>query len=140
MALSRLIIATETVEIPGDEPLVVRGLGVVEAVHLARSFFTEMQNLFDKAVAGELHGFDVEQSLLMLGEQGPRLIGNIIACAADEPDQWGNAMRLPLGVQLDALEKIGILTFGAEGGVEKFLGTVIKMLSGAADLQAKLLA
>lgn len=140
MALSRYLIATEKVEIPGNEDLVVRGLGVPEAVFLARSFFSEMQSLLEQAIAGKLDGSSAESVIASLGENAPRLMGAIIACAADEPDQVGTAMRLPLSVQIDALEKIGRLTFVGEGGAEKFMETVIKMLSGAADLQAKMLA
>ena len=62
----------------------------------------------------------------------------IIACGVGEPTEWQKAMQLPISIQAEALLHIGILTFAADGGAEKFMQTVLKVMSGVTALPANL--
>lgn len=138
MGLKNLVIPTETINVPGNDPLVVRGLDLPSILFLVRHHQEALSDLFNKAQGGVFDDATVDAIALAVFETAPELAAKIIACACDEPDEWQNAMRLPVSVQVQIIERIGVLTFAAEGGVEKLLETVVKVLSGAARLPGKL--
>jgi hypothetical protein len=135
MGLKNLVIASETVEIPGNEPLVVRGLGLDSIIFLVRHHEDVVTDLFTKAQAGQLDGSSVESVVAMLADRAGPLAWMIIACGCGEPEEWKMAKVLPLDVQIEAIDKIVRLTFAGENALEKLLETVARMMSGAADLQ-----
>lgn len=57
----------------------------------------------------------------------PRLVGEIIALSAKEPDAIDEAAQLPFPLMLEALEKVFRVTFATEGGVKNFVETVIRV-------------
>lgn len=128
MALSSYVERQDSVEIPGNEPLVVRGFSLPDILLLIHRHKGMVEELFGRVASGELKSDTVEQTIMaVVGEFSP-VVGQVIASAAGEPDQWETAMRLPLGVQVEALDKIITLTFEANGGVEKFMGIIAKAL------------
>jgi hypothetical protein len=135
MGLKNLVIASETVEIPGNDPLVVRGLGLDSIIFLVRHHEDVVRDLFMKAQAGQLDGSSVESVVGMLADRAGPLAWMIIACGCGEPEEWQMAKALPLDVQIEAIDKIVRLTFAGENALEKMLETVARMMSGAADLQ-----
>jgi len=72
----------------------------------------------------------VGQLLSMAMGQFPEAVAELIALAADEPDMTAKVQKLPIGVQLDAIEKIIALTFSGEADVKKLVETVTRMAEG----------
>jgi len=138
VGLKNLVIPEVTVEIPGNEPLVVRGLGIDSVMFLVRHHRDNLEMLFQQAQAGKISAESAEAVALEVIAVSGILAGMIIACGAGEPDEWQKAMQLPMDVQAELLLQIGLLTFASEGGVEKFMQTVLKVMSGVAALPRKL--
>jgi hypothetical protein len=134
MGLKNLVIASEIIKVPGNDDLVVRGLGLDSIVYLLRHNQSALEEVFAAAQNGSLNASSVEGLAATLADRAGPLAYMLIACGCGEPEEWRNAGGLPLSVQIEAIEKIVNLTFASEGGVEKFLETVTRMLSGAADL------
>lgn len=135
MALAQYIERQETVEIPGNDPLVVRGFSLPDILLVVHRHKGMVEELFGRVANGDLRSDTVEQTIMaVIGEFSP-VVGQIIASAAGEPDQWETAMRLPLGVQVEALDKIIALTFESHGGVEKFLGIIAKAMGNVVPKQ-----
>lgn len=65
----------------------------------------------------------------------PAAVAEIIAIASGDADEEGVAIakRLPIDVQLAALEKIGEMTFATEGGLKNALSAVVRMLSNSTE-------
>lgn len=137
MGLKNLVIPSVTVNIPDNEPIVVRGLAIDSIMFLVRHHRETLEVLFDKAQKGEFNDQTAEQIALEVVSASGVMAAMIIACGAGEPEEWQKAMQLPASIQVEALYQIGILTFAADGGVEKFMQTVISVMSGVAALPAK---
>jgi hypothetical protein len=104
-----------------DLGLLVRAhLGTVEAV---------LQAVKDSA-AGPLSGDQTSRFVLMLAQDAPEVVAQIIAIASDEPDQADAARKLPFPVQIDALQRIGRLTFEEAGGSEGFANALAALVAG----------
>lgn len=128
MTLSAYVERQALVDIPDNESLVVRGFSLPDLMLVIHRHKEMVEELFGRVANGDLRTDTVEQTLMaVIGEFSP-VVGQIIASASGEPDEWETAMRLPLGVQVDALDKIITLTFEANGGVEKFMGIIAKAL------------
>jgi hypothetical protein len=137
MGLKNLVIPSDTVQIPGNDDLVVRGLGLDAAVFLVRDHQDVLSDMFAKAQNGGFDGASAEAFALEIAQIAPDLAAKIIACGAGEPEEWQAAKALPITVQVDAIFKVGKLTFAGEGGLEKLMETVLATLSGVAALQNK---
>lgn len=74
------------------------------------------------------------QHALALVREAPGLVARAIAQQADEPDLVENARRLPMHVQVSALEDIARLTFEEAGGPKKFFERLMKYLPGLTSL------
>jgi len=109
--------------------ITVRGLTLVDITTLVRGRFDEVASLFDKYVPQEgASSLNTEAIGRELIDTAPEIAAYIIALAADgDEDDAGIAMKLPFPVQIEALEAIGKLTFGADGGPKKVLETVIRI-------------
>lgn len=128
MTLSSYVERQETVELPGNDPLVVRGFSLPDILLVVHRHRGMVEELFTRVASGELRAETAEETIVsVIGEFAP-VVGQVIASASGEPDEWETAMRLPLGVQVDALDKIIRLTFEANGGLEKFMGIIAKAL------------
>lgn len=134
MPLKDLVIPSETILIPNNGPLVVRGLGLDSIVFLLRHHWAAAEEILQRAQDGTLDASSVEELAVSMADQFAPLAAMIIACGAGEPNEWQNAQKLPASVQIDAIVKIGNLTLIAEGGLEKMMETVIKVLTGVGGL------
>lgn len=137
MGLKNLVIPTETIKVPGNEDLVVRGLGIDSVMFLVRHHRETLEKLFEAAQAGGIDAANAESIVVEMISQSSVMAWMIIACGCGEPDEWERAKDLPISIQTEAIYKIGILTFAADGGVEKFMQTVLSVMSGVAALPAK---
>lgn len=137
--------AVETIDLPNGDSFVVRGLSLNDITALVRDHYDMAAALFDKYVAaasseavdtaiGIKDGNHVRDAVLDALKAAPGLLSDTIAHAADEPDMAGNVARLPLGVQIEAVEAVIRLTLEAEGGLEKLIGTVEKLAGSVAGL------
>lgn len=149
MGLSAFTPKTEKVLLPDGE-FVVRGLSLEDITVLLRHHYEPIRSLFDKYVAeaaatavdqavadGEMGLGSIPDVVLEGLEKAPGLIGDVIARAADETENPHLARLLPVGVQIDAIEKVIRLTLEAEGGMEKLVETVSRLAATLTDVAAK---
>jgi len=134
MGLHNLVIPTETIKIPGNDDLVVRGLGADSIIFLVRHHSETLENLYGGVTEGTIDTDNPEALALALANQSPNLIAMIIACGVGEPEQWETAGKLPFSIQIDALIKIGRLSLSAEGGLEKMMGSVMQVMTDMSSL------
>ncbi len=144
MGFGKRKIATQTVEVPGGETITVRGLdfNVVSLVYQRNSQGAE--DLFQSVrESGQVSSEALAGLGAILIKSAPGIVADLITAAADadldDPDDIAFARRLPIGVQVDALDKIAFLTFG-EGGLGKLIATVIKAATETQGLVASLKA
>lgn len=138
MGLKNLVIPEVAIKVPSNEDLVVRGLGIDSVMFLVRHHRETLELLFGNFQRGEVTAENAEQLAVEMISSSGVMCAMIIACGAGEPDSWQIAMQLPISIQVEALLQIGVLTFAADGGVEKFMQTVLSVMSGVAALPAKL--
>lgn len=138
MSLRTYVVPKQTVEIPGNEPIVVRGLSLEDLSPLLTKYRPELQQVWDtiEAVQQGKTGEDINvaQAIQIALQICPPLVGGLIAYAADEPDLSAIASKLPLAVQVDAIQIISNMTFEQNGGAVKLWEAVISMIKGVAVL------
>lgn len=148
MSLKALKLPTEAVTLPDGESFTVRGLSLADITAIVRGRGPEFSLLFDTyrdktggdaASLDDANMGDLGQSLI---ELAPDIASLVIAHASGDGDEedYRIARRLPFPVQLDAIEKIGKLTFDAEGGPKKVVETVVRVLHGVTGLLTDLRA
>lgn len=132
MGLKHLKLRVEQVEVSDGETFTVRGLGLEDILILVQSHQANLGTLFDEVVSAgaQLTVADSSSVASMLFEVAPAAANHIIALGADEEDME-LVKRLPFPVQLDALEKIGSLTFTTAGGPKKVVEAIMRVLNGA---------
>ena len=110
----------------------VRGLSLDDVSLLIRSHLADLQRLYDM-----LNGGDVADAFKLLITDGfilklltdfPELAARMIAVAADEPGATANARRLPLPLQIMAIQAIMRLTFEDVGGPKAFVALIGSMI------------
>jgi hypothetical protein len=147
MGLRDFAPATETIQLPGGDTFVVRGLALEDITVLLRSHYDTAAKLFDKYVnaaatdaanaalpEADFGSGGMRSVALEALQEAPTLIADVIAQAADEPELAPLVKRLPLGTQIEAAEAVIRLTLEAEGGLEKLIETVNKLTSSLAGL------
>lgn len=138
MGLKNLVIPEVAIKVPGNDPIVVRGLGIDSVMFLVRHHRDFLEELFERAQSGQISGDNAEGLALEVISKSSVMAAMLIACGTGEPDEWQIAMQLPVSIQAEALMQIGLMTFAADGGVEKFMQTVLSVMSGVAALPTKL--
>jgi hypothetical protein len=132
VGLKHLRIQTETVETAGGE-FAVRGLSLPDIAEIFEAERAPLSKLFGEIAVDGAGGVlldDMAGLAVKLASVAPSVVARIIASAADEEDET-IALELPFPVQIDALEKIGRLTFATEGAAKKVMETIIRMVKGA---------
>lgn len=130
--------AVETVALPGGKSFTVRGVALSDIAQIFRlhsaaieAYFT--QYMVEKEVSGDPKYAAMQQSTkfsMVLLEQAPDLAAQIIATASDEPHMAHRVRGLSFAIQLDALKKIGDLTFIEEDSAKKAFETVLGLIQG----------
>lgn len=135
MGLKHITLPEATIEFSGGN-FAVRGLSLDIIAHLVQRHGEKMQSLFTNFLkgSGEITSETVASFALPLIQAAPDIAAELIACASGDPEDAEIAARLPLPVQLEALEQLVALTFSAEGGPKKLLETVIRMAEGTTGL------
>lgn len=139
MSLADFQVAKRTITVPSGGGVVsfdVRAVCTQDISNLLRGRMSEIEVFFAnfKANAGAGKKTDAKAIGTKLLDSAPDLICQLIAICADEPAMAPTVAMLPIGKQLEALEAIADLTFEAEGGPEKFLESVMRLLSGTTGL------
>lgn len=137
---------TETIEFPGGS-FAVRGLALQDITVLLRAHYATASALFDKyvgesalaAASLEVPGAgldmgDPKSVVLEALEVAPGMIADVVALAADEPGSAPLVRKMPVVVQVTAIEAVIRLTMEAEGGMEKFIETVTKITGSLASV------
>ncbi|AEG53115.1 phage pre-tape measure protein [Sinorhizobium meliloti] len=128
----------DSIKFTGGE-LSVRGLTVpdiTQLVHIHQDAALSIYDRFkDPKMLGEGSVESVAQELL---GKFPSVVAHLIALAADEPHRLDDYAKLPIDVQVAALEKIAILTFAMEGGLKNFIETVTRIAASAGGLTDQL--
>lgn len=140
MALADIDIDYEDVTLPNGKTFSVRGLSLLDVSSLIRDNGAEIQAFFLRYV-GDAKGTPSPTAVAEVGlsllNSAPALAAQIIAYAADDPDQAPKVQKFSLGVQMDALEKTAKLTFEAGGGAKKFGEAVVRLLQGTTNLMGE---
>lgn len=144
MGLKSLKLPTEEVKVSDGVSFTVRGLSLVDITNLVRERGAEVSALFDhyggflEADTAKTEQIEVLTASLL--DQAPEVAALVIMAAAEDGADADikTVISLPFPVQIDALEKIGKLTFASGGGPKKVVETVIRVLRGTTDLMTDL--
>lgn len=116
----------DTVEFKGGS-FQVKGLSLNDVSILVQANLQDMEVLFDTFDKGVGDGTNMDFTTIAstLLSHAPRFVTNAIALACTEADPFEDklaaAAALPMPVQIEAIKKVGSLTFEEAGGVKKFL-------------------
>lgn len=143
MALSNYTIPRTAVELGDGNSMSVRGLNLEDVSFLVQIHQGDVDNLVAafrgatkgaktaEAIAGEVQA-NGDKMVFALIQQFPLLAANIIATAADEPEAWDTATKLPVPKQVEALIAVAKHTFEDVDGFKKFVGNVSAVLQSVA--------
>lgn len=126
-AQARAVIKFQSAD--GEQSFNLRGLAandVLAIIYENKSVIEDIVTLAEQSgVTKKLH--DDKALIEFMGTvavRAPYIVASVIAHAADEPDEWENASKLPMPVQTEALIEIARLTFNDKAGFERFVGNV----------------
>jgi hypothetical protein len=140
MSLKNLAPLTATIPF-GENSLTVRGLALADLSTIIRQegafIGRELKSLTEMAfLDGDLSPGDAVSMAGTLLDKSPPLAAAMIAAGCDEggePEAINIAMRLPLGVQLAALEAIVKMTF-AGSSPQRTIETVVQAIRSTSAL------
>lgn len=134
MGLKHLKLAVAKVQLPEGD-IVFRGLSLNDIIPIVEAHKAPLAAFFSGAMAAGKTGL-LDTSAIAVGliNAVPDVVAQIIAVAEVDGDTDAESVeiagRLPFPAQLEALEKIGGLTF-ASSSPKKVLETVIRVAAGA---------
>lgn len=148
MGLKDIKIPEELVKTPGGD-FAVRGLSLDDILTLAGRHLPLMSELFDTFSGNSLDAPDgsfdkatTGQVAAALARTAPDAVADVITLAGgyglDDKEALKAAKNLPFPVQIDALEKVGKLTFTSEDALGKSVAAVVQMMQGASKSVALL--
>jgi hypothetical protein len=138
-ALRQQLLVTERVNVAGGAGFDVAGVSLDSLLRIFRRHSADMRELFDRLVVGTggpgLSLDDVSEIGGALLTSAPRIAAEIIAEAAgySDPAAAEVFVQMPAAVALEALERIGRLTFTEEMPPKKVIETVARLLGGVSQ-------
>lgn len=111
--------------------LTVRGLTFIDISALTHEHYDLLSKVFDGIKVDD--DIDIKKIVGKFAPAMPPLAASIIACGCDEPARIDLASKLPFGTQIEALQKIGELTFATEGGVKAVFQMVMAAMQQTTD-------
>jgi hypothetical protein len=113
----------------------VRGLSLEDVSRLIRTHYADLETLltlYDDQAVDVFSRRGLDKFVLKLCQDAPQFVASIVLLASDEEGELAEAAvrRLPLPVLVDALVKIGNLTFQEAGSLKKFVGALGTLLGG----------
>lgn len=113
----------------GDKPLfMVRGLSLDDVSVLVRSHLDALNLLATMAEETNTH-FGSVAFFTQAVTTAPNVVFDAIALAADEPSYASDARKLPVGLQIKALQEISRLTLEDIGGPKALVALVRSLLN-----------
>lgn len=133
MGLKHLKRRIETIEVSDGDTFTVRGLDIVDIMALANEHRETLSELFAKFKDGDLESAMADSQTLIAAAftSIPLVLIEIIALGANE-DDLDEVRLLPMGVQVEAIEKIVGLTF-ATSSPKKILETIMRVMKSATE-------
>lgn len=141
MGLQGLLLETAIVTVSEKGGFEVRGLSPYDITALVMRHRGELSAMFDQFAAKVKSGEAVDPAVLIAGvlETAPDIIAEVVALGSGsdpaDVENWQKdvtiARTLPLGVQTDAVQKIGGLTFTSDMPPGKFLSVVVSAMQSA---------
>jgi len=119
MSLRDLVDRRVEIECPGDESFQVRGLSLEDVVLLLENHTDALKSIF-----GAPAGTDFE----MLLKEFPQFVAAAIAYAADEHELEEKVRKLPIGVQLRAIQEVWELSSLDVDTLGKLAGSILKSI------------
>jgi hypothetical protein len=136
MALSDYQPERREISVNGKPLFFVEGFSFESLEKLARTHMPDLESIFDLVLVGDTPVTTLNASIgamaIALVQKAPGLTANIIALSTGEPvteDLINTARKLPFPVQIDALVKIGEITFEENGGVKKSMDSLLDLLA-----------
>lgn len=120
MSLRDLVDRKVEIECPGDINFQVRGLSLEDVVLLLENHADAL-----KAIFGAPEGADFE----MLLKEFPAFVAAAIAYAADEHELEEKVRKLPIGVQLRAIQEVWDLSSLDVETLGKLAGSLVKSIA-----------
>lgn len=147
MSLRNITIPKREVPVDGEQKFTVSGVSADQVFGLYSRHREDLSTLFDNlAGRNRVEGAEVINSIEGIITQFPLVVAEGIALASgSRPDEehWAEdvtvARSLPLPVQVDALMKIGELTFSPDMPPKKFFALLvglIQQLNGSSQTSA----
>ena len=133
--ISDLVVPFDTLSF-GGQTFQLWGLTAPQIIWIVRQHGSDLAPLYLDAVEGKLPA-DVAAVQESLGDSfGPLLVATIACGMGKQGDGKAatNIAKLPLSVQLEAVDKILKLTFAAEGGLGNVVEIVTRALAGLKPL------
>ncbi|MDR3474323.1 MAG: hypothetical protein P4M09_21950 [Devosia sp.] len=109
----------------------VRGLSfndVTQLVMLHRETIERIFATFSGRDPNSISEADASDVILSMIDSAPALVAHIVALGADDLANFDEYVKLPMGAQVEAIEKIGELTFATGGGPKKLFGLAMKLV------------
>lgn len=137
MGLRNIVIHREVIEVDETQTFKVRGITLFDLMQAVGDFGPQMALAFGKVTARDdsnpLTSADVKSRIRDLAKEFPDVLAAAIAMASD--DYSVEAMKivkeLPMGVQLDAIERIARLSFRSEAEIKKLVESLVRAMAGA---------
>jgi hypothetical protein len=142
MGLKGYVVPQTTIPLAPGNDLTVRGLAFADLSKLLVNYGPQMILLYgqvwNEAKEGTLNAERVGTMIQTTLTEFPELTAEIIALAADEPDQAPMAAKLPPVRQMEALMAIIGHTLVSEAEVKKLVEIVTDAMERAGDLASNL--
>lgn len=130
MGLQNYIPERHQISIGGENTMSIRGLALSDISTLINAHLPDIEALFDLFFSGNhVHTDDMRPLVMGIVKDAPGFAANLIAVAADEREAAQQAEMLPFPIQVNAILKIGDLTFKEVGGVKKGMEGLAALLN-----------
>ena len=128
MNLRDIRVATEAVRVDDEQSFDVRGLSFADILSVFQKNTVQTRALFREVVGGLSESGLTADSIMAVASKAatevPEVVAALVAHAADQPENADTVLRLPMLVQLNAIEKVIALTFTSEAELEKLVEIV----------------
>lgn len=129
------LIEYATVELGGGKEFKIRGLNASDIMAVVRTHTPILMKLYADFKAqhqpGQPFTMDVVRGMLEKTlHEADDLVFILVASAADQPDKADVVRRLPMRVQLEAMEKAVMLSIQTEAELKKLQEVVLRIVAG----------
>lgn len=137
--MTEFFIPTETLEWGSDtrrSSIALRGLSFDDFTKMFTQYGKTTDDIFqflESVKSDDKSDFDAKAFGADLIAKAPKAVASLIALAADMPDREASVARMPLPVQIRALEVIYRLTIEEAGGLADFLDLVLRIAKGVSQ-------